>query len=97
MAHDLGLGTQVRRWYCYRSWFLRPFRAPEARPSFKLPGDRPKDTCPKDTCPKDTCPEDTCPEDTCPEDTSRKNTCPKDTSRKIVGHLIAVAAPETVL
>src|SRR5215831_17504722 len=28
MAHDLGLGIQVRR-YCYRSWFL-PFRAAEA-------------------------------------------------------------------
>src|SRR6516225_1344304 len=97
MAHDLGLGTQVRR-YCYRSWFLRPFRAAEARPSFKLPGDRPKDTCPKDTCPKDTCPKKILVRKILVRKILvRKILVRKILVRKIVGHLIAVAAPETVL
>ena len=34
MAHDLGLGIQVKR-YCYRSWFL-PFRAAEANTAIFL-------------------------------------------------------------
>src|SRR5262245_324453 len=90
MAHDLGLGIQVRR-YCYRSWFL-PFRAeantaifsncPASAEVFraviiKKLSERycPKDTCPKDTCPKDTCPKDTCPKDTCPKDTRPSDCC----------------------
>jgi hypothetical protein len=88
MADDLGLETQVRK---VLTPALLPFgrfaRRRPTRPSSKVPGEcgRISRSDHKKNCPKDTSP------------TSPKDTSPKDTSPKDTGHLIAVAAPETVL